>query len=260
MSNIIRLNETAPNNEWIVLSNQGTDCFLDLLILASDPMEKTDHQKNLISFLRNQKSINEIAPGTAGFDITEMPWRVSTLEEDAGFLVRVAEEAQRESTFRKMPYEANRAVLLPWLERFVFLVNRMTSEDLGVRPESGKEIAISSSVQQYIDEHAFCSEYLFKDWEMFLDILYGEGGRVSSILWWDHCKKSQIRESVGSGGYRDPENDEYIYAETRLYKEGLETYTLDKIREYIEQERKTGFRYGSKYRSHDLVPSFYLAE
>ena len=49
MSNIIRLNETAPNNEWIVLSNQGTDCFLDLLIFASDPMEKTDHQKELIS-------------------------------------------------------------------------------------------------------------------------------------------------------------------------------------------------------------------
>ena len=51
-----------------------------------------------------------------------------------------------------------------------------------------------------------------------------------------------------------------IYAETQLYKEGLETYSLDKIREYIEQERKTGFQYGSKYRSHDLVPSFYLAE
>lgn len=210
MSNIIRLNETAPNSEWIVLSNQGTDCFLDLLILASDPMEKTDHQKELISFLREQKSVNEIAPATAGFDITEMPWQASALEEDTRFLVHVAEEAQRESTFRIMPYEANRDVLLPWLERFASLIHRMTSEDPGVRPESGKEKAISSSVQKYIDDHAFCSEYLFKDWEMFLDTLYEEGGRVSSILWWDHCRKSQLQESVGSGGYRDPENDEYI--------------------------------------------------
>lgn len=118
----------------------------------------------------------------------------------------------------------------------------------------------SRKIKEYIAEHAFCSEYLFKDWESFLDFLYAQGGHISSILWWDHCKKSQHHESVGSGGYTDPENDEYVYAETQLYKEGLETDTLDEIKEYIKQERKNGFRYGSKCRSHDLVPSFYLAE
>ncbi len=66
MSNIIRLNEKAPNNEWIVMSNQGTDCFLDFLITAADVFEKTEHQKILISFLKDQKDINDIAPGTAG--------------------------------------------------------------------------------------------------------------------------------------------------------------------------------------------------
>lgn len=119
---------------------------------------------------------------------------------------------------------------------------------------------ISQRVQKYIDEHALCSECLFRDWESFLDLLYAEGGRVLSICWWDHCTKSQHRESVGSGGYRDPENDAYVYAETQLCKEGLETKTLDEIKEYINRERKTGFRYGSKYKSHDLIPSFYLAE
>ena len=119
---------------------------------------------------------------------------------------------------------------------------------------------ISERVQNYIDDHAFCSEYLFKDWESFLDLIYADGGRISSILWWDHCRKSQQRESVGSGGFRDLENDEFIYAETQLYKDGLETNTLEEIKEYIHQERKTGFQYGSKYRSHDLVPSFYLAD
>ena len=62
----------------------------------------------------------------------------------------------------------------------------------------------------------------------------------------DHCTKKQLRESVGSSGYKDPENEEFIYAETQLYKEGLETYTLDEIKEYIDHERKTDFRYGSK--------------
>ena len=86
MSNIIRLNELAPNSEWIVMSNQGTDCFLDLLITAADTFEKTEHQEKLLSFLKDQKDINDVAPGTAGFDITEMPWRDETLADDAGFL------------------------------------------------------------------------------------------------------------------------------------------------------------------------------
>ena len=119
---------------------------------------------------------------------------------------------------------------------------------------------INERIQKYVDDHAFCSEYLFKDWESFLDLLYSEGGRISSILWWDYCAEKQLKESVGSGGYRDPDNDRFIYAETQLYKEGLEEYTLDEIKEYINHERKTGFRYGSKYRSHDLIPSFYLAD
>ncbi len=119
---------------------------------------------------------------------------------------------------------------------------------------------LSEKVQNYINENAFCSEYLFRDWESFLNFLYAEGGRISSILWWDHCIKEQLKESVGSGGYRDPENEEYVYAETQLYKEGLEAYTLDEIKDYINQKRETGFQYDSKYRSHDLVPSFYLAE
>ena len=49
---------------------------------------------------------------------------------------------------------------------------------------------INERIQNYIDNHSFCSEYLFKDWEAFLDFLYEEGGRVSSILWWEHCKKN----------------------------------------------------------------------
>ena len=118
---------------------------------------------------------------------------------------------------------------------------------------------MNERIQKYIDDHAFCSELLFKDWESFLDLLYAEGSRVSSILWWDHCTKKQLKESVGSGGYKDPDNDEFIYAETQLYREGLETYTLDEIKEYINRERKAGLQYSHKYRSHDLIPSFYLA-
>ncbi len=119
---------------------------------------------------------------------------------------------------------------------------------------------IRQSVQNYIREHSFCSECLFKNWESFLDLLYAEGGRISAILWWDYCDTSQHLVSVGSGGYRDPENEGYVYAETQFYKDGLEGKTLDEIKEYIDRERNAGFQYDDKYRSHHLVPSFYLAE
>ena len=136
MSNIIRLNETTPNDEWIVMSNQGTDSFLNLLILSADNFKKTAHQKELISFLKEQKDINDIAPGTAGFDLVEMPWQESTLNEDIEFLILITEKAQRESTFRKLPYRIDADIVLPWLKRFALLAEQMINENQNIRLDS----------------------------------------------------------------------------------------------------------------------------
>ena len=54
-------------------------------------------------------------------------------------------------------------------------------------------LRMNIKIRKYIDDYTFCSELLFKDWESFLDLLYAEGGRVSSILWWDHCTKKQLK-------------------------------------------------------------------
>jgi len=147
MSNIIRLNETAPNSEWIVMSNQGTDCFLDLLITAADVFEKTEHQKKLISFLKDQKDINEIAPGTAGFDLDEMPWVVGTLKDDVEFFLRVAAEAQNERSFRKLPYDAATDIVLPWLKQFAELVRQMKSE--AITEDDSGVLNLNSEVVTY---------------------------------------------------------------------------------------------------------------
>jgi len=119
---------------------------------------------------------------------------------------------------------------------------------------------ISRKVQTYIEDHSFCSEYLFKDWEAFLDLLYEEGGRVSSILWWDHCRKDMNHVSVGSGGYADPDDQEWMYAETWLHEDGFEERSLAEIKAYIQKRREQGLILGDKYISSDLVPSFYLAD
>ena len=256
MSDIIRLNETAPEGEWLSMSNQGTDCFLDLLICAADAFRKTEHQERLISFLKDQRSVNDIAPGTAGFDVTEMPWYRKTLPEDARFLIDLIETAKLKSTFDKLPYEADMAVMIPRLDAFAGMIERLT-EDPKLQAETCGGIR-SAKVREFLDENSFCSELLFKDWEPFIDLLYSEGGRISSILWWDHCKRSEMRFSVGSGGYTDPDDPDYVYAETQPWKDDLETETPEEIKEYIIRERETGFNYGNRYRSHDLVPSFYL--
>ena len=119
---------------------------------------------------------------------------------------------------------------------------------------------VSQRVQNYIEEHAFCSEYLFRDWESFLDLLYSEGGRISSIVWGDHCKKNMQHESVGSGGYSDPDDQKWMYAETWLQEDGFEERSLADIKAYIQEMREHGLILGDKYISHDLVPSFYLAD
>ncbi|WP_418730061.1 hypothetical protein [Coprobacter fastidiosus] len=117
---------------------------------------------------------------------------------------------------------------------------------------------LSQKVQKYIKDHSFCSECLFKDWESFLNLLYAEGDQISSIFGWGYCKVLEQSFFVRGGGYRDPENPEYMYAETQRWKNDLETMTPDKMKAYITRERKTGFQYGSKYISHDLVRSFYF--
>ena len=87
---------------------------------------------------------------------------------------------------------------------------------------------------KYIDDHSFCSEYLFKDWEAFLDFIYEEGGRVSSILWWEHCKKDYQH---GYGGYSDPDDGEWMYSETWFHEDGFEEKTLQILRLiFLKQE------------------------
>ena len=128
MSNIIRQNETAPSDQWIVMSNQGTDCFLDLLIIAADGFETTEHQGELLSFLKDQKAINMIAPGTAGFDLNEMPWQDETWKDDAGFLLCVTAEAQSKNARERLPYEVNGDIVIPWLKQFAELLRQMITD------------------------------------------------------------------------------------------------------------------------------------
>lgn len=119
---------------------------------------------------------------------------------------------------------------------------------------------ITERVREYIDCNSFCSEYLFRNWDAFLDVLYEEGCHVAAIQWWDHCIRHYNNVSVGSGGYIDPDDPEYMYAETFLYEDGMQALTLEELKTHIAETREHGLILGDKYYSNDLVPSFYLQE
>ena len=124
MSNTIRQDGNAPPDQWLTMSNQGTDCFLELLLLAASALEQTPAQRGLIGFLADQREVNRIAPGTAGFDVEEMPWEKASRREDALFLLRVAEAAKRRSGWEKLGYVPEEPIVFPWLDRFAEMVRQ----------------------------------------------------------------------------------------------------------------------------------------
>ena len=124
MGNIIRLNDNVPKEEWLSMSNQGTDCFLELLIIAASDKEMTAAQKALIDHLRECREINMIAPGTISFDIDEMPWNVDSLAEDKAFMLEVISKAKDPSSWKEMDYEPDGTIVIPWLECFEAMINK----------------------------------------------------------------------------------------------------------------------------------------
>ncbi|MBQ3384606.1 MAG: hypothetical protein IJG59_05285 [Erysipelotrichaceae bacterium] len=126
MSNIITLNYGISDARSIVMSNQGTDSFLDLLIASADSFGQSTSQKKLVAFLRERRVLNDIAPGTAGFEIEEMPWDYSFILVDRLFLMDAANNAMTETTLNKLPYEVNKDIVFPWLKQFAEMMDSAT--------------------------------------------------------------------------------------------------------------------------------------
>lgn len=107
------------------MSNQGTDCFLELLICAASSLAQTEQQKKIVAFLKQQKEINEIAPGTAGFDVSDMPWDTNSLTEDVQFMLRVTDKAQHHNTWNQLGYKPQAHIVIPWLEQFAEMLKKI---------------------------------------------------------------------------------------------------------------------------------------
>lgn len=108
-------------------------------------------------------------------------------------------------------------------------------------------------IKEYIEQNKLCNEYIFNDYNEFLEILFGNGGSVNMIVWFDYCKICEQSESLGAGGYIDKRNVDHMWAETQIYESGFENKSLNEVLEYIDTIRE-------KYSNYKLYPAFYIVE
>ncbi len=130
MSNIIGFSKTVFGKERISMSNQGTDCFLELLELAAAENNMTNNQRKLIVFLKERREENLSAPGTASFDVDEMPWSKDTLSEDVVFMMKVIEKAKTVEVTGKLDYRPDLRIVSPWLDQFSSMIWKLDKDYL----------------------------------------------------------------------------------------------------------------------------------
>ena len=130
MSNIIGFSKAVFGKERISMSNQGTDCFLELLELAAAENNMTNNQRKLIVFLKERREENLSAPGTASFDVDEMPWSKDTLSEDVVFMMKVIEKAKTVEVTGKLDYRPDLRIVSPWLDQFSSMIWKLDKDYL----------------------------------------------------------------------------------------------------------------------------------
>ena len=112
---------------------------------------------------------------------------------------------------------------------------------------------MNPEIEKFIAENSVCSDFIFRNWKEFLNILFENGGCVESILWFEYTPVEKQAESLGGGGFADRDNPEYMWAETMIYDKNLSGKTLSEIVSHIEKVI-------SENRPHNLVPSFFITE
>ena len=112
------------------MSNQGTDCFLELLEMAAAEEEMTDSQRKLIGFLKDRREENLAAPGTASFDVDEMPWDKDALSEDIVFMMQIIKKAKTVETAEKLDYRPDLRIVYPWLNQFSMMIWKLDKDYL----------------------------------------------------------------------------------------------------------------------------------
>lgn len=128
MSNIISFYDNVTSDDSLVMSNGGTDVFINILALSGAVIAQTESEKRLMVYLSEKDQI--VGRGYVGFAITEMPWNQETFKEDKNFIIKVINGARNKTGWENLDYNPNEEFVFYYLDTFENLINKMTVDDI----------------------------------------------------------------------------------------------------------------------------------
>lgn len=129
MSNIISFHgKVALDDDSLLMSNGGTDVFINILALSGAVIAQTESEKRLMVYLSEKDQI--VGRGCVGFAIIEMPWDKETFEADKSFMIKVINGARNKIGWEKLDYSPNEEFVSHYLDTFENLIKRMTADDI----------------------------------------------------------------------------------------------------------------------------------
>ena len=268
MSNVISLSGVTTTT--FTMSNQGTDLFLELLILASESQGMTASQKEIISFLKQQREINNIAPGTVDFEIGEMPWNEDYIIDDIEFLMDLSQKAKDRSLWDKLGFEPDEKIVDHYLDTFRNLLKEFREMNRNINEERKKKTLVSEKWERFMKcsdqekekllDHtfSFCIDDVGSGWEYIHFDLDGENiasCRVSYIgpdlhaffnsisdLKEDDFEELVFLDEPGEYRFLFSRRNEYIYIEMPDMEEGF-FLKYDYFMDRVSEEFYKWFRY-----------------
>lgn len=106
MANVINLNQDAPVDEWLSISNGTTSMIIELIGLSGSIMAQSDAEKSMIVWLL-EKDQNVVGLGTVGFCVVDMPWTAGDFEDQWLFMLKVLEGVRNQLGWNRLSYSPN---------------------------------------------------------------------------------------------------------------------------------------------------------
>ena len=140
MGNIISVNKKTSDECVLSMSDQGTDCFLKLIIGCAKLGEMTGSQMELIEYLDDIKYKNGYASETVSFDIDEMPWNACSITDDKKYLQDLLMKAKEPEVSEVLRINLEQEIVFPWLDKF--------SQMIGIFDPDSSDRKYDSDVQK----------------------------------------------------------------------------------------------------------------
>jgi hypothetical protein len=134
MSNIISYD--AQDLEPLRMSNGLTSVFVSVLALAASELARTDEQRFWAAWIA---SIDQgiFGGGIVGFDLTEMPWKIVSLESDQDFWLQVIAAAKQKTGWERLDYQPREDWVMWKLDEFAVLIKAF--EAVRINPDETRD-------------------------------------------------------------------------------------------------------------------------